>query len=245
MLWLVADKEDKRDISVYCGFGKSTRAFERSSRDGSRLRRQWTLSVPVPPTSQAIPPPPTSQRLPPAPTLQALPLPPTLLQINPQASTSSVVGPSAPSWGRGTGRRGLTRGVIERRLPDGQQWNVSVAEDMAWALLQITLRVAWALYQKCIHFNGKSLDDAIASVPAGVDSLEWQIMCEMWTTVDERSQMHGRTAHRLEVFKMGRCKDLPDGNESWRLESSCQRDICPRLVHADKNITYGHGFCKR
>ncbi|MQM11980.1 hypothetical protein Taro_044892 [Colocasia esculenta] len=44
------------------------------------------------------------------------------------------------------------------------------SEDMAWALLQINLRVAWVLYQKCIHFNGKSLDDAIASVPAGVDS---------------------------------------------------------------------------
>ncbi|MQL71575.1 hypothetical protein Taro_003884 [Colocasia esculenta] len=40
-----------------------------------------------------------------------------------------VMGPSAPSspsWGRGTGRRGPTRGVIERRLPDGQQWNVSL-----------------------------------------------------------------------------------------------------------------------
>ncbi|MQM12998.1 hypothetical protein Taro_045920 [Colocasia esculenta] len=65
------------------------------------------------------------------------------------------------------------------------------------------------------HFNGKSLDDAIASVPAGVDSLDWQTMCEMWTTADERSHMHGRTQHQLEVFKMGRCKDLSDGNESW------------------------------
>ncbi|MQM22049.1 hypothetical protein Taro_055097, partial [Colocasia esculenta] len=72
---------------------------------------------------------------------------------------------SAPSWGRGTGRRGPTRGVIERRLPDGQQWNVS------------------------LHFNGKSLDDAIVSVPAGVDSSDWQTMCEMWTTGDEREVM--------------------------------------------------------
>ncbi|MQL98896.1 hypothetical protein Taro_031613, partial [Colocasia esculenta] len=79
------------------------------------------------------------------------------------------------------------------------------SEDMAWALLQITFR----------HFNGKSLDDAIASVPADVDSSDWQAMCEMWTTADERSHMHGRTPHRLEVFKMGRCKDLPDGSESW------------------------------
>ncbi|MQM05392.1 hypothetical protein Taro_038205 [Colocasia esculenta] len=34
--------------------------------------------------------------------------------------------PSAPSWGRGTGRQGPTRGVTEKRLPDGQQWNVSL-----------------------------------------------------------------------------------------------------------------------
>ncbi|MQM23070.1 hypothetical protein Taro_056131, partial [Colocasia esculenta] len=110
---------------------------ERSSRDGSRLRRHRTLSVPLPPTSQVIPPPPTSQGLPPAPTSQELPLPLTLQQIAPSsspqgssaASTSSVEGPSAPSapsWGRGTGRRGPTRGVTERRLPDGQQWNVSL-----------------------------------------------------------------------------------------------------------------------
>ncbi|MQM16191.1 hypothetical protein Taro_049147 [Colocasia esculenta] len=97
------------------------------------------------------------------------------------------------------------------------------SEDMAWALLQITLRVAWALYQKYIHFNGKSLDDAIASVPVGVDSSDWQTMCEMWTTADERSHMHGRTPHRLEVFKMGRCKDLPDGSESWVDEESRRR----------------------
>ncbi|MQM08298.1 hypothetical protein Taro_041152 [Colocasia esculenta] len=45
------------------------------------------------------------------------------------ASASSIVGlstSSAPSWGRGTGRREPTRGVIERRLSDRQQWNVSL-----------------------------------------------------------------------------------------------------------------------
>ncbi|MQM07938.1 hypothetical protein Taro_040781 [Colocasia esculenta] len=101
------------------------------------------------------------------------------------------------------------------------------------------------------------LDDAIASVPAGVDSSDWQIMCEMWTTGDERrvaernkqncatqsmtyrrdmtshyqlmndfviySNMHGRHPHRLELFKMGRCKDLPDGSETWVDEESRRR----------------------
>ncbi|MQL96643.1 hypothetical protein Taro_029319 [Colocasia esculenta] len=178
---------------------------ELSSRVGSRLRRQRTLSVPVPSTSQAIPPPPTSQ---------GLPLAPTLPQIapfsSPQASTSSVAGPSAPSWGRGTGRRGPTRGVTERRLPDGQQWNVFVVRGYG-----VDPTTDHFMSRMGVHFNGKSLDDAIVFVPAGVDSLEWQTMCEMWTTADERSQMHGRTPHRLEVFKKGRCKDLPDGSESW------------------------------
>ncbi|MQL77617.1 hypothetical protein Taro_010058 [Colocasia esculenta] len=40
---------------------------------------------------------------------------------------------------------------------------------------------------------------------------------------DERSHMHGRTPHRLEVFKMGRCKDLPNGSESWVDEESRRR----------------------
>ncbi|MQM10442.1 hypothetical protein Taro_043333 [Colocasia esculenta] len=48
-------------------------------------------------------------------------------------------------------------------------------------------------------------------------------MCELWTTGDERSLMHGRTPHRLEVFKMGRCKNLPDGTESWVDEDSRRR----------------------
>ncbi|MQL98568.1 hypothetical protein Taro_031284 [Colocasia esculenta] len=256
-------------------------ASERSSRDGSRLRKHRTLSIPLPPTSQAICPPPTSQGLPPAPTSLALPLPPTLQQIapssSPQASTSSVAGPSAPSWGRGTGRRGPTRGVTERRLPDGQQWNVSLVrgygvgptadhftsrmgivskmyckiwqkdfaklpvatKELIFRDLQLmyqweriekidremlahmsAMHRSWRSKQKKRYFNGKSLDDAIASAPAGVDSSDWQTMCEMWTTADESSHMHGRTPHRLEVFKMGRCKDLPDGSESWVDEES-------------------------
>ncbi|MQL71852.1 hypothetical protein Taro_004162 [Colocasia esculenta] len=73
------------------------------------------------------------------------------------------------------------------------------------------------------HFNGKSLDDVIASIPTGIDSSDWQTMCEMWTTGDEWSHMHGRTPHRLEVFKMGRCKDLHDDSESWVDEESRRR----------------------
>ncbi|MQL76016.1 hypothetical protein Taro_008432 [Colocasia esculenta] len=82
---------------------------------------------------------------------------------------------------------------------------------------------SWCSKQKKKHFNGKSLEDAIASVPAGVDSSDWQTMCEMWTTGDEQSNMYGRTQYRLEVFKMGRCKDLTDGSECWVDEESRRR----------------------
>ncbi|MQM11849.1 hypothetical protein Taro_044759 [Colocasia esculenta] len=226
---------------------------ERSSRDGSCPRRHRTLSVPLPPTSQEIPPPPTSQGLPPAPTSQELPFPLTLQQIAPSSSpqgslatsTSSVAGPSAPSapsWGRGIGRRGPTREVTERRLPDGQQWNVSVVRgygvgptaDHFTSRMGVVSKMYCKIRQKdfaklpvatqeLILRDLQSLDDAIASVPTCVDSSDWQTMCEMWTTGDERSNMHGRTMHRLEVFKMGRCKDLPDGSESWVDEESRRR----------------------
>ncbi|MQM12696.1 hypothetical protein Taro_045613 [Colocasia esculenta] len=49
---------------------------------------------------------------------------------------------------------------------------------------------SWRSKQKKRHFNGKPLDDVIASVPAGVDPLDWQTMCEMWTTGDEREAMN-------------------------------------------------------
>ncbi|MQL97282.1 hypothetical protein Taro_029965 [Colocasia esculenta] len=155
-------------------------------------------------------------------------------------------GPSAPSarsWGRGTGRRGPTRGVMERRCPDGQQWNVSLVrgygvsptadhftshmrivskvyckiwqkdfakllvatQELIFRYLQLTyqwerteqtdremlahmsaMHRSWRSKQKKRHFNGKPLDDVIASVPAGVDPSDWQTMCELWTTGDER-----------------------------------------------------------
>ncbi|MQL92151.1 hypothetical protein Taro_024768 [Colocasia esculenta] len=41
--------------------------------------------------------------------------------------------------------------------------------------------------------------------------------------MNDFSHMHGRTPHRLEVFKMGRCKDLPNSSESWVDEESMRR----------------------
>ncbi|MQM11853.1 hypothetical protein Taro_044762 [Colocasia esculenta] len=175
--------------------------------------------------------------------------------------------PSARSWGRGTGRRGPTKGVTERRCPDGQQWNVSLVRgfgvgptsDHFTSRMGVVSKVYCKIWQKDFaklpvatqelifrdlqHFNGKPLDDAIASVPAGVDPSDWQTMRELWTTGDERSQMHGRTLHRLEVFKMGRCKDLLDGTESWvdeerrRRYEAMSEMIAPSDVHAESQTT--------
>ncbi|MQL93209.1 hypothetical protein Taro_025853 [Colocasia esculenta] len=50
----------------------------------------------------------------------------------------------------------------------------------------------------------------------------------------KQSNMHGRTPHRLEVFKMGRCKDLPDGTESWEAMNEM---ITPSDVDAESHTT--------
>ncbi|MQL99262.1 hypothetical protein Taro_031979 [Colocasia esculenta] len=167
-----------------------------------------------------------------------------------------VAGPSTPSLGRGTGRRGPTRGVTERRLPHGQQWNVSLVrgygvgptadhftsrmgvvskmycmiwqrdftklpvatKDLIFKYLQLmyqweqiekteremlahmsAMHRSWRSKQKKRHFNGKSLDDEIASVPADIDSSDWQTMCEMWTTGDEREAMTQMIAHSSDI----------------------------------------------
>ncbi|MQM05633.1 hypothetical protein Taro_038442 [Colocasia esculenta] len=38
-----------------------------------------------------------------------------------------------------------------------------------------------------LHYIGKSFDDVIASVPAGVNPQDWQIMCAKWNTLDEQN----------------------------------------------------------
>ncbi|MQM04997.1 hypothetical protein Taro_037801 [Colocasia esculenta] len=61
--------------------------------------------------------------------------------------------------------------------------------------------------------------------------------------MNDFSNMHGRTLHRLEVFKMGRCKDIPDGSESWVDEESRRRYeainqmIAPSDVDAESHTT--------
>ncbi|MQM23718.1 hypothetical protein Taro_056785, partial [Colocasia esculenta] len=69
------------------------------------------------------------------------------------------------------------------------QWERTDKTDREMLAHMSTMHRSWRSKQKKRHFNGKSLDDAIASVPAGVDFSDWQTMCEMWTTGDEREAM--------------------------------------------------------
>ncbi|MQL70618.1 hypothetical protein Taro_002947 [Colocasia esculenta] len=100
-----------------------------------------------------------------------------------------------PSWGRGTGRRGPSRGATERRLELGHKWNVRVISGYG-------------------HYKSKTFEDVVASVPPGVDPSDWLTMCEKWNTREE--QTHQREPNRMEVFRMGRCKDLHDGTQRWK-----------------------------
>ncbi|MQM22993.1 hypothetical protein Taro_056054 [Colocasia esculenta] len=79
-----------------------------------------------------------------------------------------------------------TKELLFRDLQLTYQWERTEKTDREMLAHMSTMHRSWHSKQKKRHFNGKSLDDVIASVPAGVDSLEWQTMCEMWTTTDER-----------------------------------------------------------
>ncbi|MQL83019.1 hypothetical protein Taro_015499 [Colocasia esculenta] len=118
-------------------------------------------------------------------------------------STSSIAGPvSSQAWGRGHGRRGPSRGVTDRWLETGQRWNVQVVGGTGvgesgaqfvshmgivsklhckiWQkdFVKLPAEIIATIFRDLKHYTGKSLEDAIASVPVGVDSLDWQTMCE-------------------------------------------------------------------
>ncbi|MQM11597.1 hypothetical protein Taro_044505 [Colocasia esculenta] len=79
-----------------------------------------------------------------------------------------------------------TKELIFRDLQLTYQWERTDKTDREMLAHMSAMHRSWRSKQKKRHFNGKSLDDVIASVPAGVDSSDWQTMCEIWTTGDER-----------------------------------------------------------
>ncbi|MQL89809.1 hypothetical protein Taro_022396 [Colocasia esculenta] len=288
-----------------------TSSSNSQSHDSSSAPRHQTVSVPPPSTSQALDD--SQDFVPSPPILQQSAAHLSVTSQDSSTSTSdSTAGPSSSiAWGRGSGRRGPTRGVTERRLGEGEQWNVSLirgygvgdkavnftsrmgiiakkhckiwqkdfvklpasTKDAIFRDLELTYRWertgdtdrdmlahmsathrSWRGAQKKRHYNDKSLDDAIASVPAGVDPSDWRTMCEIWNQTDEQRiadrnkqnrshqsmpykrgrtslyqlkddffRQQGRDPDRLELFKMGRCKELEDGRESWVDDESMRR----------------------
>ncbi|MQL94104.1 hypothetical protein Taro_026755 [Colocasia esculenta] len=106
------------------------------------------------------------------------------------------------------------------------------------------------------HYKGKTLEDDVTSIPAGVDPSYWQTMCEKWNTREEQDivernrqnhthqsmtyrrgrtsiyqlkddfvKTHQREPDRMEVFRMGRCKDLPNGTQRWVDDESNDRFV--------------------
>ncbi|MQL74640.1 hypothetical protein Taro_007020 [Colocasia esculenta] len=262
-----------------------------SSRSGSRVRRLRTVDdVPTHSPEDSIPGHPSQAVVP-------------ITQGASFAASASSSVAETPSWGRGTGRRGPSRGATERRLEPGHKWNVRVIggygvgeqetncisrmgiviilhckiwqknfsklpeetkngifRDLemwhCWdrtpqtdkEMLQhmTAMHKGWRGMLKSKHYKGKTFENAVASVPLGVDPSDWRTMCQKWNSMEEQDiaernkqnrthqnmtyrrgrtsiyqlkyyfvKTHQREPDRMEVFRMGRCKDLPDGTQQW------------------------------
>ncbi|MQL85316.1 hypothetical protein Taro_017834 [Colocasia esculenta] len=260
-----------------------------SSRSGSRVRRLRTVDdVPTHSPEDSVAGHPSQAVVP-------------ITQGTSSAASASSSVAETPSWGRGSGRRGPSRGATERRLEPGHKWNVRVIggygvgeqgtnfishmgivirlhckiwqkifsklpeetkngifRDLemwyCWdrtpqtdkEMLQhmTAMHKGWRRMLKSKHYKGKTFEDPVASVPLGVDPSDWRTMYQKWNSreeqdIAERNKQnrthqnmtyrrgrtsiyqlkddftHQREPDRMEVFKMGRCKDLPDGTQRW------------------------------
>ncbi|MQM10672.1 hypothetical protein Taro_043570 [Colocasia esculenta] len=86
------------------------------------------------------------------------------------------------SWGRGTGRRGPSRGVTERRIESGHKWNMTYRWDRTPQTNKEMLQHMTAMQKgyrgmlKSKHYKGKTFEDVIKSIPPGVDLSDWWTM---------------------------------------------------------------------
>ncbi|MQL78560.1 hypothetical protein Taro_010992 [Colocasia esculenta] len=134
------------------------------------------------------------------------------------------------------------------------RWDRTANTDKEMLMHMSSMHRTWRGVLMKQHYTGKFFDDAIASVPAGVNPQDWQIMCTKWNTSDEQNiadrnkanrshqfmpyrkgkkshyqlkddfrLAHDREPSRVEIFKIGRCKELPDGNEQWVDDESRSR----------------------
>ncbi|MQL87821.1 hypothetical protein Taro_020380, partial [Colocasia esculenta] len=116
-----------------------------SSRSGSRVRRSRIVDgVPGHSSKDSIVGHPSQT------------LVPTTQGASSAASASSSIA-KTPSWGRGNGRRGPSRGATERRIESGHKWNVTVIGGYSVgeqgtnfiSHMGIVIRLHCKIWQKC------------------------------------------------------------------------------------------------
>ncbi|MQL98284.1 hypothetical protein Taro_030984, partial [Colocasia esculenta] len=105
------------------------------------------------------------------------------------------------------------------------RWDRTANTNKEMLIHMSSMHHTWRGVLKKRHYTGKSFEDVIASVPAGVNPHDWQIMCEKWNTSDEQCLAHDRDLNRVEIFKIGKCKKLPDGLEQWVDDESRSRYV--------------------
>ncbi|MQM06966.1 hypothetical protein Taro_039797 [Colocasia esculenta] len=135
------------------------------------------------------------------------------------SASSSVA--ETPSWGRGTGRPGPSRGATERRLEPGHKWNVRVIggyrmwycwdqtpqTDKEMLQHMTAMHKGWRGMLKSKHYKGKTFEDVVASIPLGVDPSDWRTMCQKWNSREEQDiakcNKQNRT-HQNMTYRRGR-----------------------------------------
>ncbi|MQL96300.1 hypothetical protein Taro_028973 [Colocasia esculenta] len=180
-----------------------------SSRSGSRVQRLRTVhDVPTHSREDSV----------------AGHLSQTILPIT-QGASSAASAPSSvaetPSWGRGAGRRGPSRGATERRLEPGHKWNVRVIggygmwycwdrtpqTDKEMLQHMTAMHKGWCGILKSKHYKGKTFEVAVASVPLGVDPSDWRTMCQKWNSREEQDiaeRNKQNRAHQNMTYRRGR-----------------------------------------
>ncbi|MQM12738.1 hypothetical protein Taro_045656 [Colocasia esculenta] len=99
-----------------------------------------------------------------------------------------------------------TKNIIFRDLEMWYRWDQTLQTDKEILQHMTTMHKSWSGMLKSKHYKGKAFEDAITSVPAGVDPSDWQTMCEKWNTEEEQDiAEHNRQnrTHQSMTYRQG------------------------------------------
>ncbi|MQM08174.1 hypothetical protein Taro_041029 [Colocasia esculenta] len=86
-------------------------------------------------------------------------------------------------------------------------WDRTPQTDKELLQHKIAMHKGWRGMLKWKHYKGKTFEDAVASVPLGVDPSDCRTMCEKWNTREEQDiverNRQNRT-HRNMTYRRGR-----------------------------------------